>query len=295
MNRFEYLDALRDALYGMPETAVSAIVADYEHRFGERSIAGQSEEEIMTSLGDPQKVAAEKRAAFRPELPEKKKDFVYLVRLFFSLIGLSLFNLFMLVPSILYASLLFIGYVVSLAFYGAGILVTAASLAGIGSAAEPAPFEHTKVYMDGSSGTLHTASISSPASPAIAASGAKSDAGKDPGKSAGNSTNAGANAVAKSQAGSASTTVSLHNNDGSSVEVNDSGIYIDDFDDEDLPRVFHLGRGLLSVSRPVLVAFGLSMVLGSILLFLLCLVVSKMSWIGLHRLAQMEFAVLKNA
>jgi uncharacterized membrane protein len=297
MNRFEYLDGLRDALYGLPETAVAAIVADYERRFTERSAAGQSEEEIMASLGDPQQVAAEKRAARRPEATAQKLGFVNLVRMFFSLIGLSIFNLFMVVPSIVYAALLFAAYATSLAFYGAGILVTAASLAGVGTAGWHEQPEHMKTYVSDIATTPNAANTVGSANSASASAGNKTNDkanAKVDGAANAASKNTAASAGAASASGPA-VAVSIQGDNGSSLDINESGIYVSDFEDDDFPHVVHLGSRFLDMSRPAQVAFGLGMLFGGIILFLLCLTVSKFSWVGLRRLAQMEFAVLKNA
>lgn len=352
MNRFEYLDALKDALFGLPEATVTSIVADYERRFAERSTAGQSEEEIMASLGDPQKVAAEKRAALQFNTFKEKKSFANLVRLFFSLIGLAVFNLFMLVPGIMYMSLLFVAYVVSLVFYGSGILVTAASLAGVSGMALHDPFD--RVVLEHHVAAANAAPPASPSVNPIASASAAAGASTKMPTTAKNAVQASDKGPASAMVakGAATTRVvadqqadidwnNSADRDGNiriddsgvriggnridetgvhignnhidesgvhignshidesgvhgSVRIDDSGIRISDADDEDEPRVVIFGTDFLTESRPAQVAIGIVMVLAGIVMFLLCLVVSKLTWAGVCRLAQMEFNVLKNA
>ncbi len=321
MNRFEYLDALRDALFGLPEATVAAIMADYERRFAERSSAGQSEEEIMASLGDPKKVAAEKRAAVQFNTFKEKKSLGNLVRLFFSLVGLMVFNLFMLVPGIVYMSLLFAAYVVSLVFYGSGILVTAASLADVSGMALHDPFQHEMVERhvkafdkdelliqhqsaaaNAASSASASASASVPANKGSATATAAKSAAKDTktvAKDAGTAVkDAGkvvADATDKQEVSDWNNSIDHSHLRVGNINIDDSGIQIHDAEDEDMPRIITLGTDFLDESRPAQVAIGILMILSGIIMFLLCLVVSKLTWAGLCRLAQMEFSVLKNA
>jgi uncharacterized membrane protein len=371
MNRFEYLDALRDALFGLPEAAVASIVADYERRFAERSLAGQSEEEIMASLGDPKQIAAEKRATLQLNAFKEKKSVGNLVRLFFSLIGLFIFNLFMLVPSIIYLTLLLVAFVVSLVVYGAGIVVTAASLAGVSGLPMDDPFDHARIehhasaldkYKGGGPTSIDIGNkgILIQSQPQVAAAGTNTSASTNAAASAAASANAGdknalhpnnkvaASAVAAKGAASAKDSASGAKNTASAgkdvalvtgdviskqndtewndnrdhdvdIEIGNNGVHIGnaDIDDagvrvgnlhiddsgvrfihahgEDVPRFITFGNDFLSESRPAQVGIGISMVFSGIILFLLCLVVAKLTWIGICRLAQMEFSVLKNA
>ncbi|MBV8666270.1 MAG: DUF1700 domain-containing protein [Burkholderiaceae bacterium] len=313
MNRFEYLDALRNALRaapnGMPEAMVAAIVADCERRFAERSTADQTEEEIMAGMGDPQQLAAQKvaemRAALQPNASLQKKGAPNLFRMFFSVIGLSVFNLFMLIPGVVYASLLFAAFVTSLAFYGSGIVVTAASLAGVGGQSTQTVM-HDRVHASGTINSddgktsiaigdagLHIKS----AAPASATADAKTMAA--PAKAAAKGDAVAATTSDRHDAGrnadhQDSASLSVRDDNGARIDIDDAGVSIRS-DDDDFPRVVILGSDLLGLSRVTLAVIGICLVMGGTVLFLLCLAVGRFTWIGLSRLAQMEFAVLKGA
>src|ERR1700751_1579873 len=100
MTRFEYIDALRQAMSDLPPDVVAATVADYERRIAAASAAGRTEDEILASLDSPQKVAAECRAAKRLQTFKQDKTPANFVRMFFSFIGLMVFNLLLIVPAI---------------------------------------------------------------------------------------------------------------------------------------------------------------------------------------------------
>ncbi|MFZ6649211.1 DUF1700 domain-containing protein [Undibacterium sp. TJN25] len=131
MDKTEYMNALRQALEGLPAEVIEETMWGYERKFIDAMVAGRSEEEIAASLPRPSLVAAQKKTSVRYE--EVKRDFSLgnVASLFISLIGLLVFNLFMLIPATVYFCLLFATYVCALAFYGVGIGITAASLSGV--------------------------------------------------------------------------------------------------------------------------------------------------------------------
>ncbi len=120
MDKTEYMNALRQALEGLPAEVIEETMWSYERKFIDAMVAGRSEEEIAASLPRPSLVAAQKKAGVRYE--EVKRDFSLgnVASLFISLIGLLVFNLFMVIPATVYFCLLFATYVCSLAFYGVG-------------------------------------------------------------------------------------------------------------------------------------------------------------------------------
>ena len=62
MTRQEFLTRLRNGLAGMPATAITDIVSDYETHFADGQAAGRSEQEVAAALGDPTRLARELRA-----------------------------------------------------------------------------------------------------------------------------------------------------------------------------------------------------------------------------------------
>jgi uncharacterized membrane protein len=130
MNRLEYLAALRRALTGLPPEAAARTMAYYEQRFVDGAAAGQSDAEISATLDEPRKIALTLRASTHLSSFEQKKTPLSLVRMLVSSIGLLIFNLFMVVPAIVYASLLVALYATALGCYIGGIAITASGLAG---------------------------------------------------------------------------------------------------------------------------------------------------------------------
>lgn len=144
MGKLEYLEALKRAMLGLPPELQARTLAYYEQRFVDGVNGGRSEEDVGRELDDPGRIAmtlranahldtlsaAAKPAAIQPGTAPQKKDRAGLPRLMVSALGLAIFNLFMIVPAIVYSALLFSLYVCALAFYLGGVVTTASGLAG---------------------------------------------------------------------------------------------------------------------------------------------------------------------
>ena len=127
MNKTEYMNTLRRELEGLPAELIEDTLWTYEGKFVDGMVAGQTEEEIAAKLPTPQLVAAQKRANLR--LTTLKNDFSpsNLLSLLVATLGVLVFNLLMVFPAVVYTAMLFSAYATSLAFYFAGIIMTAAS------------------------------------------------------------------------------------------------------------------------------------------------------------------------
>lgn len=158
MNKQAYLEQLRLALQGLPPHTVAATLADYEQRFIDGLVAGRSESEIYQELEPPRQVAMALRTAAHldaqlnaagttpaAEAPAKKRPF-HLLRTLGSLIGLVLFNLFMVIPAAVYASLLAAVYISAFAFYIGGIALVSSGLSGQNELALEGPLRHVMSY-----------------------------------------------------------------------------------------------------------------------------------------------------
>lgn len=308
MNRFEYLETLKHAMEGMPPEVIAATVTEYERRINEASAAGKTEEEILASLENPQAVAAQRRAAAQIQAFKQNKTPVNFFRLCFSLIGLLVFNMFLIVPALVYSLLLICGYVAALACYGGGIVATSVAIAGVNEISldndhGDAPIQHVQIYMKDKDGgvKLDAKAANAPATAAASAGSA--------------STSADAKADTKVAPAKPSITVGSN---GVRIEDENNKIKISGDDDDDTafgedehgltfdapgvhiynPRysdhVFLTADGL-GVSRPVQVIIGIGLTALGVIGFLLCLMISRYSILGIFRLAEMEFAVLKNA
>ncbi|MES2073497.1 MAG: DUF1700 domain-containing protein [Pseudomonadota bacterium] len=131
MDKTEYMNALRQALEGLPAAAIEETMWTYERKFLDAMVAGRSEQEIAAGLPKPSLVAAQKKTSVRYDEVKKNFSMGNTAGLFVSLIGLLVFNLFMMIPAIMYFSLLFASYIAALALYVGGIGITAASLSGV--------------------------------------------------------------------------------------------------------------------------------------------------------------------
>lgn len=130
MGKLEYLEALKRALGGLAPLTIAKTLAYYEQRFVDGIAAGQSEADIAAGLDDPKKIAMTLRASVHLHAFEQKRNPANLLRMLVSGVGLLIFNLFMVVPAMVYAALLLCVYVAGLTLYVAGIAITASGLSG---------------------------------------------------------------------------------------------------------------------------------------------------------------------
>ncbi|MFC0170420.1 DUF1700 domain-containing protein [Pseudoduganella danionis] len=159
MNKQAYLEQLRLALQGLPPHTVAATLADYEQRFIDGLVAGRSESEIYQELEPPRQVAMALRTAAHldaqlntapngqpaADAAPRKRPF-HALRMLGSLIGLALFNLFMVIPAAVYACLLATVYISAFAFYIGGIALVSSGLSGQNELALEGPLRHVMAY-----------------------------------------------------------------------------------------------------------------------------------------------------
>lgn len=132
MTKTDYLNNLSNELAGLAPEVIRDMQSAYELRFIEGASLGRSEEEIIAGLEDPKLVAARLKANINFQQFKQEKTPRSLLRMFFSFIGLGIFNLFMLIPATAFASVLFACFMASTAMIVGGSAVTAASFAGVG-------------------------------------------------------------------------------------------------------------------------------------------------------------------
>lgn len=146
MNKTEYMNTLQQELQGLPNVLVTETIAYYEKQFADGVAAGKTETEITEKLANPRLVAAQKRANQR--FQHLKNDFSIgnIFTLFVAMIGVVMFNLFMLIPAFIYGAFLFVAYLGSLLTYGAGIVVFAASVSGVSQMEFKLPHHHQRIH-----------------------------------------------------------------------------------------------------------------------------------------------------
>jgi uncharacterized membrane protein len=268
MGKLEYLELLKRAMLGLPPEVQARTLGYYEQRFVDGSNAGRSEQDVAQELDDPRKIAMTLRAnsygaqlgaqsgAPVGTLPDKRNP-ATLLRVLVSGAGLAIFNLFMIVPALVYSALLFALYVTALAFYLSGIAITASGLAGNGDLLLEVPARYVNIDAD------------------------------DP--------------EDKRQI---------------RVQIDDTGVHVHEEGDEPEPEGrrgesrlrrgaevlagnggaatrLHITTDMDAESRTAHTLFGFGMVLGGIALFLLSLVVTRYTAIGIKRYIQMNFSLLK--
>ncbi|WP_246793093.1 DUF1700 domain-containing protein [Burkholderia perseverans] len=113
MTQDAFIQQLRHELRSWPKHLVDEIVADYREYIGDALAAGRGEAEVIAALGDPVKLARELRAQASFRQWETRRSFSNLLRVIVSIAGLGLVQLVLLVPFILYLTLLTCGYVLS--------------------------------------------------------------------------------------------------------------------------------------------------------------------------------------
>ncbi|RZA26272.1 MAG: DUF1700 domain-containing protein [Lysobacteraceae bacterium] len=264
MGKLEYLDALKRALAGLPPETQAKTLAWYEQRFVDGMAAGRSEASIAEELGDPRKVAVTLRANAHMQAFSEKKTPANAVRMIVAGAGLLVFNLFMAIPAAVVAALLVAVYGTALGFYVSGIAITASGLAGANELVLNNPLHRVEIMADGerreSAGNVRTRV-------SIGKQGIHVSEDEAPEVAAGDD-------EANGEARSAMVIRRAE-------KVADAGIQIStDMDGE---------------SRTTQTIVGLAMVLGGIVLFLLSLVITKYTFIGLKRYLKMNLSLLKGA
>jgi uncharacterized membrane protein len=257
MGKLEYLDALKRAMTGLAPEIQARTLAYYEQRFIDGLAAGRSEADIARDLDDPKKIAITLRASSHMHAFEQSKNPANLLRLIVSAFGLIIFNLFMVVPAMVYAALLATVYACALAFYVAGIAVTASGLSGANELVLDGPLRHF-ILND------------------------RDDADSDV----------------------AQTNVSIGEN---GIQVLEKKVDpARDGDSDGATHVIrraeaaagggiHISTDMDAGSRTTQSVLGIGMVLGAILLFLIGLVLTKYTFIGLKRYIEMNFSLLKGS
>lgn len=266
MGKLEYLDALKRAMLGLPPELQAKTLAWYEQRFVDGAALGRSEADIARELDDPKKVALTLRANSHMAAFAEQKNPANLVRLCASILGLLVFNLFMVIPAAVFGSLLAALYIGALGFYVGGIAITASGLSGANELVLDGPLRHVSIgdaepervrTRISISETGITVDDAGPAASDKKADEAADEADQDPDSADTSRVVRGAERVA-----------------GSSVRIST------DMDED---------------SRMTQTVLGLGLVLGGIVLFLVSVVVTRYAALGVKRYVQMNMSLLRSA
>ncbi len=262
MGKLEYLDALKRAMLGLPPDVQARTLAYYEQRFVDGVAAGRGEPDVARELDDPTKIAMTLRASVHLNAFSEKKNPANLLRLAVSAVGLAIFNLFMIVPAVVYSALLFALYVCSLTFYLAGIATTASGLAGANELVLDWPSRFVTIDDDGHGRQMRIeigdrGIIVKQERPQVADPLPPEDRTDVDDRRERSRALRGAEALADS--------------------------------------TLRISTDMDAESRTTQTLFGLGLVLGGIALFLLSLVITRFTFIGIKRYVQMNRSLLKGS
>ena len=258
MGKHEYLEALKKAMAGLPPETAARTLAYYEQRFIDGLAAGRTEQEIAADLDEPRKIAMTLRANAHLSAFEQKKNPVNAMRMLVSFVGLAIFNLFMVIPAMVYGAILVSIYACAFAFYVSGIAITASGLAGANELVLSGPFQHLIAYAD-----EHEPGVSMQTKVSIGHDGIQVFQEPSPGL----------------QAQLDEETSRTEKLLDSAEAVAGSGV--------------HFSTDLDNASRTTQAAIGTGFVLLGIALSLLSIVVTRFTVVGFKRYVQMNFALLK--
>ena len=266
MGKLEYLDALKRAMLGLPPELQARTLAWYEQRFVDGAAAGRLETDIARELDDPKKVALTLRANSHMAAFAEQKNPANLLRLCVSVVGLLIFNLFMVIPAAVFGSLLAALYVTALAFYVGGIAITASGLAGASELVLDGPLRHVS-FGDGGAGERVRTRIS------ISETGIEIDDAGD--------TAAERDAEAEAADAAAGRSIESSRVVRGAERVAGSSVRISTDLDED--------------ARMTQTVLGFALVLGGIVLFLVSIVVTRYAASGVRRYLQMNMSLLRGS
>jgi uncharacterized membrane protein len=260
MGKTEFLDALKRAMPGLPPATQAKTLAYYEQRFVDGAALGRSEEDVARELDDPSRIAMTLRAstheaALAPAPPPTMAQRpAGVLRMLLSALGLGIFNLFMVAPAAVVGALLLCVYAAALSFYVGGIAITASGLAGANELVLRAPLRAFGVDDVNRTRISITETGIQVGEEIAPEAGADADAA-DSDPAATPRVVRGAEAVAG--------------------------------------RGLHISTDLDESSRTTQTFLGLALVVGGILLFLMGLVASRYTLVGLQRYLQMNLSLLR--
>jgi uncharacterized membrane protein len=146
MNKTEYMNTLSEELEGLPVSVIEETIRFYENQFTKGVEEGKSELEIAEALPKPRLVAAQKKAGAQYQQFKNKMTPNHFASLLIALMGVLVFNFFMIIPAVMYSTVLFVSYLTSFALYGAGTVIMAASLSGVPQMQITLPSHHQHHY-----------------------------------------------------------------------------------------------------------------------------------------------------
>lgn len=123
MTKEQFLKSLEKGLSKVPDEEREDILRDFEEHFISGEEEGKSEAEIIAALGSPQHIAKELVATYRIDQIESNVSAGNIVRAVWAVIGLSFFNLIIVLgPFIALVAIVFAGWVTCVSFVASPLL-----------------------------------------------------------------------------------------------------------------------------------------------------------------------------
>ncbi|WP_405098906.1 HAAS signaling domain-containing protein [Oceanobacillus sp. FSL H7-0719] len=117
MTKERFLSRLQAALKRLPSEEQNDILSDYEEYFSIGLQDGKTEEEIAASLGSPAQLGRDLSVAYHVETVEDKGSASNFFRALWAIIGLSFFNLIIVLgPFLVLAAIILSGWIVAVSF-----------------------------------------------------------------------------------------------------------------------------------------------------------------------------------
>jgi uncharacterized membrane protein len=129
MNKLQYLENLEKSLKSLPKEETIDIMNDFKEYFEVGIERGRSEEDLTISLGNPRMLARQIRLESYIKKAEETKSASNILRAVFTSIGLSFFNLIVMLPVFsIVVSVLAVLFACSVSLCAAGITGTVGSI-----------------------------------------------------------------------------------------------------------------------------------------------------------------------
>src|SRR5690625_3562804 len=125
MTKEQFMSILNKHSTRLPEKEREEVMRDFEEHFAIGYEEGKTDEEIIEGLGSPQQIAKELVATYHLGQMESKSSAGNIIRAVWAVIGLSFFNLVIVLgPFIGVVGIVFAGWVTSVAFVVSPLLYT---------------------------------------------------------------------------------------------------------------------------------------------------------------------------
>jgi len=123
LTKEQFLKKLDELLIKIPNEEREDIIRDFEEHFLIGAEEGKSDTEIIAALGSPQHIAKELMATYHIGQVESNVSAGNIVRAVWAVIGLSFFNLIIVLgPFIAVVAIIFAGWVTSISFVASPLL-----------------------------------------------------------------------------------------------------------------------------------------------------------------------------